>query len=59
QRAERRGWSEGELERRESRQVAIDKKRKLSTGVVDNAGSEQETRDQVKLLWRQWQLPLR
>ena len=59
QRAELRGWKEGELERRESRQVAIDKKRELSTSVVDNAGSEQKTRDQVKLLWRQWQLPTR
>ena len=58
QRAALRGWKEGELERRESRQVAIDEKRERSTGVVDNAGDKQETRDQVNLLWRQWQLPL-
>ena len=56
QRATLRGWKEGELERRESRQVAIDKKRKMSTCVVDNAGSEQKTRDQVKSLWLQWKL---
>ncbi len=58
QRAALRGWKQGELERRESRQLAIDEKRERSTDVVDNAGSEQKTRDQVKLLWRQWQLPL-
>ena len=56
QRAALRGWKEGELERRESRQVAIDKKRKMSTCVVDSSGSEQKTRHQVKSLWLQWKL---
>ena len=57
-RADLRGWKEGELERRESRQVTVDKKRELSTCVVDSSGGEQKTRDQVTLLWRQWKLSL-
>jgi dephospho-CoA kinase len=57
QRAASRRWDEGELELRESRQVAIEEKRKRSTCVVDNSGSEQDTRDQIELLWRQWKLP--
>jgi len=56
QRAALRGWEEGELERRESRQVAVEKKRERSTCVVDNSGDGNQTRDQVKLLWRQWKL---
>lgn len=58
QRAGSRGWDEGELERRESRQVAVEEKRKRSTCVVDNSGSERQTRDQVEVLWRKWELPL-
>ena len=59
QRAVSRGWKMGELERRESRQVAVEEKRKRSTCTVDNSGSEQDTGDQVERLWRKWKLPHR
>ena len=56
QRGALRGWETGELERRESRQVSVEQKKKRSTCVVDNSGSEQDTRDQVKMFWQQWNL---
>jgi len=58
QRAATRGWKEGDLERRESRQVAVEEKRELSTCVVDNACGEQQTRSQVSSLWQRWKLPV-
>lgn len=58
QRAALRGWKEGDLKRREARQVAVEEKRKRSTCSIDNDGGEKETRDQVELLWRQWKLPI-
>ncbi len=57
QRAGSRGWDQGELERRESRQVAVEEKKKRSTCVVDNSGSQRQTREQVEQLWRKWELP--
>ena len=56
QRGALRGWETGELERRESRQVSVEEKKRLSTCVIDNSGSEQDTRDQVQKLWQQWNL---
>jgi len=57
QRAKERGWSETELERRESYQMPLEQKRKRSTDLVTNSGSVEELKLQIKQLWRQWNLP--
>jgi dephospho-CoA kinase len=36
--AERRGWTAGELDRREKMQIALDKKQNMADYVVDNSG---------------------
>jgi dephospho-CoA kinase len=48
ERARRRGWPDGELERRERLQMPLDKKRAACEYVVDNGGSEAETEARVK-----------
>ncbi|MEL7497260.1 MAG: dephospho-CoA kinase [Planctomycetota bacterium] len=58
QRAASRGWDEDELTKRESRQIAVSVKKNLSTGIIDNSGSIEETYYQVRDLWRQWNLKL-
>jgi dephospho-CoA kinase len=57
QRSAERGWSEGELERRESQQLPLDLKRKRATDVIDNSGSTENTRTQVKTTWQRWAAP--
>ena len=54
QRAALRGWPVGELERRERQQLPLDQKRERSTDVVDNSGSADGTRQQVRNLMRKW-----
>lgn len=49
-----RGWSEGEVERREARQAPLDDKRRRADAVVRNDGVEDETFEQVKRLFSQW-----
>lgn len=58
QRAACRGWDQDELAKRESRQTPVSEKRNLSTDVIDNSGSMQETFLQVRDLWRKWKLDL-
>lgn len=50
-RAEARGWTDGELERRESRQLAITEKKERSSCVIDNSGGEKDTREQLTAFW--------
>lgn len=57
QRAQERGWSETELERRESYQMPLEQKKKRSTDSVTNSGSVEELEQQIRQLWRQWNLP--
>jgi len=47
-RVETRGWDAEELERRESFQVPEKEKRELANFVIDNSGSVEETRRQVR-----------
>lgn len=56
-RAKERGWSETELERRESYQMPLEQKRKRSTDLVTNSGSVDELKQQIRQLWRQWEIP--
>ena len=56
-RAKERGWSETELERRESYQMPLEQKRKRSTDLVTNSGSVDELKRQIIQLWRQWEIP--
>jgi len=56
-RAKERGWSETELERRESYQMPLEQKRKRSTDLVTNSGSVDELKQQIIQLWRQWEIP--
>ena len=55
QRAQRaRGWSQGEVARREACQAPLDDKRRRADAVVRNDGVEEETFEQVKRLFSQW-----
>lgn len=49
-----RGWTEGEVDRREARQAPLDDKRRQADAVVRNDGDEKETFEQVKRLFSQW-----
>jgi len=60
QRAAKRGWSEGELERRERHQLALAEKRQKATDEIENSGTADETPDQANLkrdLRRHWHSP--
>ena len=47
QRAKLRGWTEGELDRRESRQLPIEEKKFRSDVVINNSGSRESTAQQL------------
>jgi dephospho-CoA kinase len=49
-----RGWDPGELERRENLQTSVEDKKRLSTWVIDNSGTLEETRRQLKDLFELW-----
>lgn len=49
---ERSGLSEVEAQARIAAQMPIDQKRELATWVVDNSGTEEQTRTQVFDLWQ-------
>ena len=55
QRADLRGWPEGELQRRERQQLSLEQKRQRASDVIDNSGSAEQTRTQVQSLWMKWQ----
>ena len=57
QRAQQRGWSETELERRESYQMPLEQKKERSTDLVTNSDSVEELKQQIRQLWRQWEIP--
>lgn len=50
-RARERGWSEKEFAVREGAQESLDSKQKRADVVVDNSGSPEQTRAQVRRLW--------
>lgn len=52
-RARERGWAEGEIERREARQVPLEEKRAAATYVIDNDGDLARTEEQVDRFWRE------
>ena len=56
QRADLRGWPEGELRRRERQQLPLEQKRKRASDEIDSSGSADQTREQVQSLWNKWQL---
>lgn len=56
QRAAKRGWAEGDLERRERHQLALAEKRQRATDEVENSGAADKTREQIQALWEKWQL---
>ena len=58
ERSKERGWSDGEVARRESNQVSIQLKRSKATDVIDNAGSVEATFNQAVKLWLEWRLDL-
>ncbi|HVR74762.1 MAG TPA: dephospho-CoA kinase [Planctomycetota bacterium] len=53
-RVRERGWEEGELERREGLQTALEDKKGMSDAVIDNSGLLAETRGQVEALYSRW-----
>ena len=55
-RAACRGWSAGELEKRERFQTPVEQKREFASDVLDNFDLPEETRKQVSALWNQWGL---
>lgn len=48
-----RGWGEGEHERREALQLGLDEKRRLAGRVIDNSGSLEDTRRQVRRFYQE------
>ena len=56
-RARQRGWTEEQFALREQSQETLAEKRSRATGVVDNSGPLDQTRQQVATLWRHWGLP--
>jgi dephospho-CoA kinase len=50
-RAEARGWTRLDFERREAAQESLDSKRRLADVVIDNSGSLAETYAQIDRLW--------
>jgi len=56
QRVTLRGWPVGELQRRERQQLSLEQKRKFASDEIDNSGSADQTREQVRSLWKTWQL---
>ena len=56
QRAALRGWPEGELRRRERQQLPLDQKRERASDEIENSGTADKTREQVRSLWKKWQL---
>jgi dephospho-CoA kinase len=51
-RAQSRGWSEEEFDRRETAQELLPWKRSRADAVIDNGGSARRTAAQVEQLWR-------
>jgi len=47
QRAKLRGWADGELDRRESRQLSVEDKKLRADAVIDNSGSKEATAAQL------------
>lgn len=48
ERVQSRGWSSGEFQKRESTQWSLEKKRNLADYVLNNAGTRNETEEQVR-----------
>ncbi len=53
-RAAERGWSEGELARRESAQLPLPVKRSRATATIDNSSTLSQAAQQVERLLRSW-----
>jgi dephospho-CoA kinase len=52
QRAADRGWQAEDLDRREAAQIPVQEKKSRADYVIDNAGNEQQTLEQIRRLWR-------
>ena len=50
-RALERGWSEADFAARERVQDLLDRKRTLADAVIDNSGSPEKTKEEVKRFW--------
>jgi dephospho-CoA kinase len=50
-RAFERGWSEADFAARERAQRLLDRKRSLADAVIDNSGSPEEMKEEVKKFW--------
>ncbi|WP_425398822.1 dephospho-CoA kinase [Aeoliella sp.] len=55
--AVRRGWTTEEIDRREEAQLPLEIKRHRSDVVIDNSGDLNETREQVRIFWREVVVP--
>ena len=51
QRTIERGWTQTELSRREAAQAELDEKRAAADAVLDNSGTPEELRQQIKDFW--------
>lgn len=54
QRAAQRGWAQGELERRQARQMKLEEKRRQADVVIDNSGSLADLDRQVLEIWHNY-----
>jgi dephospho-CoA kinase len=50
-RALQRGWSEADFAARERAQESVDQKRTTADAVIDNSGSPEEMKEEVKRIW--------
>lgn len=53
QRASERGWSREMFDRREAMQASIDRKRQISSHVIDNNGTREDAARQVDEFWNE------
>lgn len=51
ERAQARGWDADELARREAAQTPLSTKRERSSTIIDNSGSPEATREQIRRYW--------
>ena len=51
-RVKQRGWDESELARRESNQISIEDKKRLSNVVIENNGTLEQLHETLDRLWR-------
>lgn len=56
--AQQRGWSKAEFDRRQRNQLDLQQKQRLAHATIDNSGTKEATRFQIRKLLESWELPV-